>query len=333
MNNKLPPAIAAKFKDLTVYPVAAPTSSVIMDANESFAAPEIDWAAVMASVKLNRYPDPTASKCCALASEIYNVPPSWIVAGNGSDELISLLLTIVMPHNSRVALAQPDFSMYRFYAEEAGHTIVPLKDAKTADVVIFSNPCNPTGQGIMAVDVERLVQSTDALVVVDEAYMDFWDQSVIQLIDKYDNLIVLKTCSKNFGLAAVRLGFALAQPHWIDLLKTVKSPYNVNALTQAVVEEILSKPHALTQMTAMILENKKLLTQSLIEILPLKNLTLIDTKTNFLLVKGKECQRLFAHLRDNGIAVRYFSPDLLRITVGSELENQKLINAIEAWEV
>ena len=111
-----------------------------------------------------------------------------------------------------------------------------IDEVKRQDVkmLIFSNPCNPTSVGLAAEDVRKIVRGVDALVVLDEAYMDFWDQSLLSEVSDYDNLIILKTCSKAIGMAALRVGFAVANEVITKALKAVKSPYNVNSISQAI---------------------------------------------------------------------------------------------------
>ncbi len=340
----LPDAVAAKAAALKPYVPHELAASVLLHANENYAAPLVDWAAVADRVALNRYPDPTAARCCALAAQLFGVAAEQVVAGNGSDELIALILLAALPKSARIVVTQPDFDMYATYARQAELSVVPLaKDgslqvdvealiaaAQTADALLLSNPCNPTGQGLTREQLHRLLTSTTALCVIDEAYMDFWDQSLIGALNDYPNLMILKTCSKAFGMAGIRLGFALASKLWIDLIKAVKSPFNVNALTQAVAEQVLSAPQQLHDMTAAVLASKTALLDDVRALLT--RLTLLDTHTNFLLLRGADAASLYGALAEGGIAVRYFAPDLLRVTVGSREENDAFVQALKRWE-
>lgn len=144
----------------------------------------------------------------------------------------------------------PDFSMYKFYSsicEVECDTFIKSDDLSidtdaliekvnrdNIKLLLFSNPCNPTGQGMTAEDARRLVTSVNALVILDEAYMDFWDQSLINEVEKYSNLIIFRTASKAVGSAALRLGFAVANETISRAVKAVKSPYNVNTFSQVV---------------------------------------------------------------------------------------------------
>lgn len=155
-----------------------------------------------------------------------------------------------MEKGDRMLCVAPDFSMYKFYSsicEVECDTFIKSDDLSidtdaliekvnrdNIKLLLFSNPCNPTGQGMTAEDARRLVTSVNALVILDEAYMDFWDQSLINEVEKYSNLIIFRTASKAVGSAALRLGFAVANETISRAVKAVKSPYNVNTFSQVV---------------------------------------------------------------------------------------------------
>ena len=340
----LPPNVADKLKGFTPYLPSTQKASVLLNTNENFQSPQMDWNAVMRDVKLNRYPDSKASECCALAAEYFGVKPEQVVAGNGSDELISLLMMTLMPRNARVVVTKPDFDMYAFYAGLAEIEIVTsgkrndltvdvdalIEQAQSADLVIFSTPCNPTGAVVPQADIERILRSTDALVVVDEAYADFCGESVLPKLNDYPNLIVLRTCSKAFGLAGIRLGFAMASEAIITALHTVRSPFNINALTQAVGAEVLRQPERLKAMIAEILVNKRGFIAAIDAVS--HGFKRIDTQTNFILLQGASAQALHTFMAENGIATRFLKPDLLRVTVGSKDENAAFVRTLSEYQ-
>ena len=201
-----------------------------------------------------------------------------------------------------------------------------------ARMVIFSNPCNPTSVGFLAKDVKKLIENTNALIVLDEAYMDFWNQSLLCDVQNYDNLIILRTCSKAIGLASIRLGFAVANTKLINVIKSAKSPYNVNSLTQAVACSLLSQREYIEQsieaiknsLDALYFELKK------IEKKFPKNLKIYKSNTNFVFIKTQDAKQIFEFLKTNGIIVRNMN-GYLRITAGSQDENQKLLNQIKKF--
>ena len=206
---------------------------VKLDANESpYPMPKEAAEAIGKAMSdqlsgLNRYPDPDMKELYAAYSEYISVSPERIVAGDGSDELINLIINTFLCEGGKIALCLPDFSMYKFYSEFAGAdtVIYDKKDGMDIDfsrlaetvrrenvkLVMFSNPCNPTGVLESRAAILDFVRDTEALVVVDEAYMEFsrdGEQSVIGDIEAFENLIVLKTVSK-IGLAGLRCGFAI----------------------------------------------------------------------------------------------------------------------------
>ncbi len=332
--------IANKLESLAAYEPTVEKFDIVLDANESFLSPEgvlrekINKA--LSEVALNRYPDPTASKLCRAAADYYGVDFSQIVAGNGSDELISILVSSLLDSKSKIAISTPDFSMYAFYAHLAEHEVVSIgKDElcpkadviieevkkSGADLLIFSNPCNPSGQGLLRTDVIRILESLDCIVVVDEAYMDFWDQSVIDCVGKYSNLIVLKTCSKAFGLAAARCGFVLSTKEIVDNVKKAKSPYNVNSFTQAAALEIFNDREYIKDSISRIIASRESLYAALCEI----GANPIKCSTNFVLVKHERAKEIWQKLRAKGISVRNIMGDFLRITAGSDEENLRLV--------
>ena len=189
--------LAPKAGSLHPYDCSEGVYRVHMDANESFLLPteadRMKMARAAADVALNRYPDPLARDLCAAFASLYKVKPELVTAGNGSDELISVILSTFLQKGEKVLTVAPDFSMYRFYTAITETPCVTLDKGEELRIdpekvirtireekirlFIFSNPCNPTSLGLKREDVRRIITETDALIVLDEAYMDFWDQS------------------------------------------------------------------------------------------------------------------------------------------------------------
>lgn len=336
--------IAKKLESLAPYEPTTSKFDIVLDANESFLSPsgalreKINKA--LSEVALNRYPDPTAGALCKAAADYYGVDASQIVAGNGSDELISIIVSSMLDSKSKIAISTPDFSMYAFYAHLAelevisvgkdglcpnADTIIAEVNEKKADLLIFSNPCNPSGQGILREDVIRIIESCDCLVVVDEAYMDFWNQSVIDCVGKYPNLIVLKTCSKALGLAAARCGFILSTKEIVDNVKKAKSPFNVNSFTQAAALAIFEDREYIKSSISAIISSRDKLYNMLCEI----GANPIACSTNFVLIKSNNAKVIWQKLREKGISVRNIMGDYLRITAGSDVENERVVAALK----
>jgi len=337
-----------KVKNLVPYDAIAGDYKIRLDANESFIDPgEIfreQLLSAISGVKFNRYPDPMATELREKFARYYGIDPSSVVAGNGSDELISVIQGAFLRPGDRLLTFSPDFSMYQFYGEiyEKTNCVVEKDEtlALTADdvlkavrkydpaAVLFSNPCSPTSLIMAREDVLRIAENTDALVIVDEAYMDFSDQSVIKNAEKLDNLIVLKTCSKALGLAAVRLGFAVSSKEIVRALHAVRSPYNVNALSQAVGCVIFSNPDYIRDAVERIKKSRDHLYRGL---LPLEGKggvrRVIKPDTNFVFLEMADAGSAFEELKKRSIIVRRLG-NYLRITAGTEAENEALIQAL-----
>lgn len=346
--------LCEKVRNLEPYEPISGTYRIRLDANESFynMPDEIkdEIKDIIDKINFNRYPDPTAEKVIKAFSEYYGLNPEIVTATNGSDEMLYILSSAMLQKNSKVLIIEPDFSMYHFYSSLSENNVTVLKKSDTlkidvdevieaankinADMVIFSNPCNPTGQGVAADDVRRLVTSVNALVVLDEAYMDFWNQSLLNETEQYDNLIVLKTSSKAVGSAAIRLAFAVANKTLTKALKAVKSPYNVNTLTQEIGCCIFSHKKMLQDRCNTIVKNTKELYNMLNKLkkryyLPFE---IYEPCANFVFIKSEIAYSLWKYLLDNGIAIRYFKNlDALRITAGSTEETDELMKYIEKY--
>lgn len=323
-------------------------AKLIADANESYLSMPV-WLAseifeALAETPLNRYPDPLARKVCEYAAAYYGVKPSQITAGCGSDELIGVIVNALTPAEGRMLLSEPDFGSYRFCAELREMTCVGkargdgkpdiqalLREAREGDCVMLSNPCNPTGQGIEREAVLELVRRAPCLVVLDEAYMDFWDQSVADMVGELENLIVLRTASKSVGLASIRLGFALACETLTGFLRTAKLPYNVTGLTQSVGAAVYKHPELLRENAARLAQSARALYAGLRDVLQdREGYTLTDTLTNFVLLTPPDAPALYRALLKRDIRVRMIGPSgsMLRITGGTEQENAAIIAAL-----
>ncbi|MEG1687975.1 MAG: histidinol-phosphate transaminase, partial [Angelakisella sp.] len=242
------------------------------------------------------------------------------------------------------AVTSPDFSMYGFYAQQAGSPLAVFEkpadslvlevDAlvdfcrdKKARLLMLSNPCNPTS---LLTGRAELLQLADALpnclVVADEAYMDFAEGSVLDAVAGRSNLVVLRTCSKALGMAAIRLGFAVCPQPLANALRAVKSPYNVNAMTQAVGELIFDEPDYLRDCARRIRQSRDSLFVSLTALAEQQEqiISIANTQANFVFVKTTCSPALFRQAAQRGVALRLMG-EYLRITAGSDEENREVI--------
>ena len=342
-----------KLADLVPYDPITGHYDIRLDANESCFNLSDELKAKIAKsisqIDFNRYPDCLSKAPTKAFSELYNVPEELISAGNGSDELISIIEGCFFEAGDTIVNVSYDFSMYEFYAQlcevnvetyqkEADLTIDPDKliafcKGKGAKGLIFSNPCNPTSLGLDRAAVKKIVESLeDVLVILDEAYMDFWDQSLLAEVDNYDNLIILKTCSKAIGLAAVRFGFAVANRTITNAIRAAKSPYNNDTVAQSIVSDILFEKQYLSECRDTIVANTKQL---------YNDITALDKKygcfervfepcTNFVFIITDKYEEIYRFMLDNSIAIRKFK-GAIRVTAGTEAENKRFMEILEKY--
>ncbi len=324
-----------------------------LDANESFISlPEsvrFEISFALENFEYNRYPDPAAACLKKAFSSYYGLAEENVGVGNGSDEVISLLMNCFLDAGSTVMTFTPDFSMYAFYASLAGMKTVQCEKREDfsidfdraekmicesgARMVIFSNPCNPTGRIEKKEDIKRLASLfTDTIFVVDEAYMDFAsvkkEESFLNETEEYSNIIVLKTLSKALGAASLRLGFVVADKTFADMFYAVKSPYNVNGISQKIGEILLSQKAFLDDSTEKLVESVRYLRN---EIIKREIANPYETYTNFVFFRDEKAGEKYAYLKENGVLVRKFGigGGALRITAGSEQENELLLKLLE----
>ena len=342
-----------KIKDLKPYDPIQGSYRVRLDANESFlplpqALVEEAKAAVERTA-FNRYPDPAARELCQAFAACYGVKPEQVVAGNGSDELITVLFEAFLEKGDAFATVEPDFSMYAFngHLHEARHVAIPKGKDLRLDVeavaaacqreqvklLIFSNPCNPTSLVCGREEMRKLIDSLpDTLVVLDEAYMDFSDQSLLGEVEDHPNLLVLRTCSKAFGMAALRLGFAVCGKTLAGALRAVKSPYNVNSLSQAVGTAVLRRKGELDRALETILRSRDQLYAGLRELgekYP-GRFRLLPGETNFAALEMADGPELLAYLARQGVAIRY-TGGLVRVTCGAPEENKIVLEEMAGY--
>ena len=335
-----------KVQNLTPYTPSADKCPIHLDANESFLTlteqMKKDIADRLASMEYNRYPDSLASELCEKFANFYKISPEYVTAGNGSDELINIIVANMLSKGDKILTFSNDFSMYNFYAHLAEVQTVTYQknDDLTVDVdkvinicnsedikmLIFSNPCNPTSLGITRKEIKRLITSVDSLVVLDEAYMDFWDQPMLDYAHEYDNLIVLKTLSKAIGLAALRVGFAVANEKITNILRAVKSPYNVNTISQTIASCVLSYPQVLKENIEKIVASRNRIYGKICDLAKYADSVekVYPTVTNFVFFKSAVADRIHQILVQNGICVRHMG-NFIRITAGTDEENEKLL--------
>lgn len=296
----------------------------------------------------NRYPDPYQRAVKAKLSPIKNIPVDHIFLGNGSDEPIDLLFrAFVEPQKDNVIILPPTYGMYSVSAELNNVDVkqVPLTNELDIDVegimqsideqtkiIFICSPNNPTGGAVSSDKIEYILQHFSGLVVVDEAYIDFSSQtSFISKLSDYNNLIILQTFSKAWGMAGLRLGMMFASPEIVKIFNGIKPPYNINQLTQEKALEALDNVEKVNEMVRkMLLERKRL--EVALDAMPIvKNRYSSDA--NFILIQVEGADDIYNKLIGKGVVIRNRSKVLLceeglRISIGSEAENDKLLKEL-----
>lgn len=299
-------------------------------------------------INFNRYPDNDSIDIRKAYANVIGVSEENIIAGNGSDEMISLIIDTQITKRKTVLTINPDFSMYDFYTSLNDGIIKKYNTEKDGEfsvskfitygkkvepkVIIFSNPNNPTGHVISSEDIIFILESfKDTLVVVDEAYYEFYGQSMIGYIEMYKNLVVTRTLSKAWGLAALRIGFLIANKHLINKLRINKTPYNLNTFSQMVGCVVLKHPERILKNVEEIVYERERLYKNLkeIEIKSNKKIEFYKSKANFIFGRSRIKDILKEVFEQNGVLARYFNDDSFRLTVGSPMENDLIVNIIE----
>jgi histidinol-phosphate aminotransferase len=317
------------------------TEGIFLDANEN-------PIGSITSQPYNRYPDPYQWSLKKKIAAIRNVDIKQIFLGNGSDEAIDLLIRATCsPESDEIILLPPTYGMYEVSANinDVQMVKVPLTEdfqinlpkvlaavSSKSKLIFLCSPNNPTANLLKSEDIISILQHFPGIVVVDEAYIDFApEHTFVNKLHEFPNLVVLQTFSKAWGLAGLRLGMAFASEAIIAILNKLKSPYNINTLTQELVEKSLDNIGMKEQMTAQILQEKQTLINSLSSLPVVQQI--FPSDANFLLVKVSDARAMYQHLIAGKIIVRDRSKVILcegclRITVGTAEENRQLVESM-----
>jgi histidinol-phosphate aminotransferase len=311
-------------------------------------------AIVAATAQLGRYPDPAGFDLKQALSARWSVPQNWLTLGNGSNDILELVASALLEPGSSVVYAQHAFVVYRLATQARGarHLVVPAQNFghdlpamleaidDTTRVVFIANPNNPTGTYLPNAELEAFLEAvaqrhgTRVTVVLDEAYNEFLEpeQRVdsVGLVKRYANLLVSRSFSKAYGLAGLRVGYAIAQPTLTDLMNRVRQPFNVNSLAQAAAIAALQDTDFLTKSFAVNRDGKAQLQQGFAQL----GLTFIPSYANFVLVKVGDAPHVNLELLKRGVIVRPVAgdglPEWLRVSIGLPHENQKFLEALTA---
>jgi histidinol-phosphate aminotransferase len=311
-------------------------------------------AIVAATAQLGRYPDPAGFDLKQALSARWSVPQNWLTLGNGSNDILELVASALLEPGSSVVYAQHAFVVYRLATQARGarHLVVPAKDFghdlpamleaidDTTRVVFIANPNNPTGTYLPNAQLEEFLAAvaqrhgTRVTVVLDEAYNEFLEPELrvdsVGLVKRYPNLLVSRSFSKAYGLAGLRVGYAIAQPTLTDLMNRVRQPFNVNSLAQAAAIAALQDTEFLVKSFAVNRDGKAQLQQGFTQL----GLAFVPSFANFVLVKVGDAARVNLELLKRGVIVRPVAgdglPEWLRVSIGLPHENQKFLEALAA---
>jgi histidinol-phosphate aminotransferase len=352
--NEVDQLVRANIKALTPYTSAREqfmdAGLILLDANEN------PWGPIGAAGSnnvLNRYPDPFQHAIKQKLSEIKDHPADEIFLGNGSDEVIDLLIRIFCePGIDEIVSTAPTYGMYKVSAAINNVQVkaVPLQvnfqlDAtkllaeitERTKIVFLCSPNNPTGNLLDKNQVELILEKFNGITVIDEAYIDFADDpGFLSYCARYPKLVVMQTFSKAWGLAGIRLGTAYASKDVMYYLNRVKPPYNVNQLTQKQALAALDDAHEISMVVVKVKNGRELLSKELSSLSSVEQVYPSDA--NFLLVKFYQAEETFNYLIDKQVIVRNRSSVILcegclRVTVGTEAENQRLVQTLKGMSL
>ncbi|RDU25058.1 histidinol-phosphate transaminase [Anaerosacchariphilus polymeriproducens] len=319
-----------------------------LNANESSFKPSAKVLEAISNQEINgmsHYSDPHCMVLREAIAKVYKVNTDQVFVGNGADEVLGFLFLSFFKPGMKVCFPDITYDFYRTYAKTYRLDMlqIPLKEDFTIDVddyiksdrdVILANPNNPTGIRLSVEEIERIVAANKKrMVIVDEAYVDYGNESCVCLVDKYPNLVVVQTFSKSRNMAGARIGYAISSKDIIEDLNNIKftfNPYNLSSLALAAGTAAIQDTDYLIKCIQEVIKNREYLEKELIEL----GFQSINTHTNFVFVTHPYIYAglLEKELKKRGILVRHYSQEridnYLRITIGTKEEMVKVVNAL-----
>lgn len=339
-------------KEINEYKVEQIQGQYIrLNANESnsiFSKGEIiDMLLSLQLDNFNRYPDTSTKELRKAYGKFIGYSYRNILAGNGSDQLIGVVISSYINKGDKILTLQPDFSMYDFYAslnegqlvkldigkkgKFAVKDLIALGKKESPKMIIFSNPNNPTGYELSVEEIEELLSNfRNIKILVDEAYIEFGGESALNLIEKYENLYITRTMSKAWGIAALRIGFVISNEKNIKELESFMVPYSINSISQEIAIKILSYKEEIFENIEIIKDERNRLYKAFKELenLQKNKIKFYKSQGNFIFARSKYKQQLKEALEEEGIIIRYFKDDSFRITIGKREENNQVLRVI-----
>ena len=343
-----------ELNDMPSYDGVEKTYRIKVNANEStLGLPPLVEERVLNRLGLlafNRYPNEEYYSLVEQIARNFSVDTSQVLLGSGSSEIIEKVFHAFGGAGHTVVYPQPSFSMYKIYAKAAEADGLPFDlDARfnlnvdefiktirevNASLAVVCNPNNPTGNALTPAQVEQIAASIDCAFLLDEAYVEFYGHSAVNLVKRYPNLIVARTFSKAYGMAGTRVGYMIAQPSVTRMINKCFMPYHMNVLTLAAADVVYQMRNEFVPRIQMIIAERNRMSERL-KTLP--DVEVFPSEANFILIRLDAAQELKDYLETLGIGIRYFSPsafglkNCLRISIGTRTENDEVFSAIESF--
>ena len=346
-----PPFVRANVREMQGYtPGEQPSAGervVKLNTNENPFDPSPKVMRAIQQVEpemLRRYPPPLADKFRHAAAKVLGVTPDMILAGNGSDELLTIATRTFVPPGGTLASPAPTYSLYPVLAklEEASFTAVPwekdwalpidaLLETK-ADAIFLANPNAPSGTFVSPTKVEQLAKNFRGLLLIDEAYADFADDNCLTLVCEYRNVVITRTMSKAYSLAGLRFGYAVAHPDVVEQMVKVKDSYNCDAISVIAATAAIEDQEYARERWEFVKSERQRVSAELTQM----GWTVAKSQANFILAASPDGRGrdVYLGLKQQGILVRHFDKpglaDKIRITIGQSQENNALLAGIKA---
>jgi histidinol-phosphate aminotransferase len=345
------PFIRSNINTLNAYKVDSPQYEIIVNANENpYDFPMIlkrQFCDAICNTDLNRYPEACFPELLEALETYTGVPKEGIICGSGSDEIIAMINQSFIDPGDVIISHSPSFAMYDIWSTIANAKHIQVKDLdhhipdidtmikkacdNNAKLLYICNPNNPTGYIFPQKDIIKILNAVPSIVILDEAYIEFWGESGVNLLTNYPNLLILRTFSKAFGLAGIRCGYALGNKELIDILYKVKGPYNLNVLTQTLVIIALNNKDVILKNIEIIKSEREKAMELLSE---MNAFTLYPSGSNFIYFESDQAFELYEALLANNILIKHFNTTdsqsgSIRFSIGKPEENQKILEIIK----
>ncbi len=341
---QIKPVLQKLYRSAQFFNETDRTQYIRMDGNESVDGLPKDFVkSVLNKVTpamLATYPNP--KKCTEAVANYLGVDREMVFMTNGSDAAIKMFFEVYIGEGDKVIIASPAFEMYEVYCNMFGAKAINIaygesfefpmdsylaEIEKGAKLAIITNPNNPTGSVIAEDEIVKILEKAkenDTLVMIDEAYYWIYDKTMLGLLDKYPNMVLLRTFSKILGLAGIRLGFAVANQDMIMDLKKVAAPAGVNTVALLFGEELMNHPEIIESLVDDFRKDK----QYLLEELKKANIEYLDTESNYVLIPaGDNYQMILDSLKEDGLLIAYKMNKYFRINIGGKESTDRFIDS------